>query len=262
MSWFGDFLKAADQFAHRCPQCNRKMRNRVQCQACGASFCSANCCTRHIKVMHADILAEEKRQQMEGTQRRQRARSDFAGSCPLCGAEFRTPRRNMGKTISCPNCSARVRIPEAELIQEADSTPAPASRQPMSCLGLIGGLFCLFVIAGLCTGVVTGLRYKGPERDIRLADIQYGKGMKEEAVRDYKKHIAFTGDSKAEVLRRIVEFESEQGNEREARKWIEQGLDEGLKVDYKAEPVKRLLATIQREREQRTRDQKAPTPSP
>lgn len=59
MSLLG-YAKLFESMGPRCPQCNRKMRNRATCKVCWGVLCSQNCLERHVKSAHADVIQAEK----------------------------------------------------------------------------------------------------------------------------------------------------------------------------------------------------------
>jgi HEAT repeat protein len=88
--------------------------------------------------------------------------------------------------------------------------------------------------------------------ELELVDRLFADGKHEEAVQKYKAMFALgKRDKQAEMLRRIVEFEAARGDLKEARRWIEQGLDFGLAPAYSTPGATKLLAQVQADRNQR-----------
>lgn len=46
------WLNTLDKFSVRCRRCNRKVRNGLKCNVCGAVVCSENCFEKHVNSMH------------------------------------------------------------------------------------------------------------------------------------------------------------------------------------------------------------------
>jgi DNA-directed RNA polymerase subunit RPC12/RpoP len=92
---------------------------------------------------------------------------------------------------------------------------------------------------------------KGPT-ELELADRLFAGGKREEAVRKYKSLFAFANnEEQTKMLKKIVEFEVAMNDLKEAKRWVEQGLDLGLSVAYSTPGTTKLLAQVQAERDQR-----------
>jgi hypothetical protein len=93
---------------------------------------------------------------------------------------------------------------------------------------------------------------------IEAADKLYQAGNHAAAVARYKdNYLAVEPKSEAEILRRIVEYEVGKGNTKEARRWVELGLEKGLAPAYTSPAVTKLVAQVRLELEQRAAKAKA-----
>jgi len=91
----------------------------------------------------------------------------------------------------------------------------------------------------------------GPS-EMQLADRLFAAGEREEAVRKYKVLFAFAKkEEQAEMLTKIVELETAKGNLKEAKRWIESGLDLGLTPKFSTPGATGLLAEVQADRDQK-----------
>jgi HEAT repeat protein len=87
--------------------------------------------------------------------------------------------------------------------------------------------------------------------ELQLADRMFAAGDRTEAVKKYKSLFASAkSDKQTEILRRIVEFELAEGDRKEARRWVETGLNRGLAPAYSTPGATDLLAQVQAERDQ------------
>jgi len=146
--------------------------------------------------------------------------------CYECGNRVSTEAK------TCPSCGA----------------PVSAGKKP----GLVANLAALVTLILICSGAIFWVTKKAEEskEDLREADRLYAGGNRGAAVAKYKKHFAFV-DNKQEILRRIVDFETEKGNKEEARKWIEKGLDAKIAVAYETAGARELHARMAKERQER-----------
>lgn len=112
-----------------------------------------------------------------------------------------------------------------------------------------GGCGCLLAVLAimLVIGIVASTRAKS---ELDEADKLFDSGKKAEAVAKYKANMDFASD-KARVFKRVVEYELAQGNQAEARKWIDTALDKKVDVTYDTEAGRKLAADVQKEREQK-----------
>jgi hypothetical protein len=86
--------------------------------------------------------------------------------------------------------------------------------------------------------------------ELKAADRLFGEGKRAEAVAKYKTNFAaVASQSQAEILKRIVEHEVETGDLKEARRWIELGLDKGLAPRYAGGAAFKLEREAKHERE-------------
>jgi HEAT repeat protein len=92
---------------------------------------------------------------------------------------------------------------------------------------------------------------EGPS-ELQLADRLFAAGDREEAVRKYKVLFAFAKkEEQAEMLTRIVELETAKGNLKEAKRWIESGLDLGLTPTFSTPGAAGLLVQVHADRDQK-----------
>jgi hypothetical protein len=85
------------------------------------------------------------------------------------------------------------------------------------------------------------------EEEMKEADKNWNEGKKSEAVEHYKEHykdLWTDPTTQNQKLRRIVEFELEQGNEADARDWIQKGVDEHRDPNYTVQKAKDIHAEL------------------
>jgi hypothetical protein len=132
---FKSWIDLFEKFTPRCPQCNRKFRNRLTCQVCRTDTCSQNCHSKHFKAAHPELVEQLKAEKREEDRRRRRAEAEEAAlaspsrglrvDCPGCRAELRVPRKFMGKGVDCPHCGFAIRVPEVEVVRAPPPPPPP-----------------------------------------------------------------------------------------------------------------------------------------
>jgi hypothetical protein len=150
--------------------------------------------------------------------------SDRADECPKCGCPLRQRRRPRDEDY-----------PERR----------PRKRRTFVWVLVLFGLLGL----GLCIGVINKERQKTA---LEEADRLWSAGIRDEAVSKYKEGFpAATSDQKPAVVKRIVEQQLAKGDLKNARTWVEKGLDGKMTVAYETAPAKELLAQVQRERLER-----------
>ena len=63
---FKSWIDLLEKFTPRCPQCNRKFRNRLTCQVCRTDTCSQNCHSKHFKAAHPELAEQIKAEKSRG----------------------------------------------------------------------------------------------------------------------------------------------------------------------------------------------------
>jgi WD40 repeat protein len=141
---------------------------------------------------------------------------------------------------------------------------------PIASIGLLLGFFGLLValttrkagiatpLAGLAVGFVAigiSVAYwllfshiaTEPERIIAEANQDHEQGRRAEAVAVYKENFhrpSLQPEQQREFLKRIVEYELQQGNKDEAQRWVKEGLGLSLDVSYETQAARDLVALI------------------
>src|SRR5947209_20624704 len=80
---FRAWVNFFDQFTARCPWCSHKIRTKVTCHVCKATFCSQSCGHKHVLATHGDQIAavqaaEQAKRAAEAKEQRARALEDEA----------------------------------------------------------------------------------------------------------------------------------------------------------------------------------------
>ncbi|HZT80053.1 MAG TPA: hypothetical protein VFA26_07525 [Gemmataceae bacterium] len=172
----------------------------------------------------------------------------LATRCPHCGQPQDFRPQSFGTTVRCRACTRWFPLPE--------TPPAPPPPRKRSAFWVVlAALAVPALTCGLCcggVGAVIGIQKQQQARAIAEADQLYADGEREEAVARYKNLFATVpADGRAEVVRRIVEHELGKGDAEEAERWLQRGLDDGLKLTFDSPAAKELLARAQRQREER-----------
>jgi hypothetical protein len=154
-------------------------------------------------------------------------------------------------------------------------------KQPKGCAGclvlLLAGLaatFCILYSTGALTTKAKDLAQKAPTpiapgklpkgkggpagpgaNELDEADRLYGQGKITEAVERYKRQFpSLPADRQTDVLRRIVDHESEKGDVQEARRWIETGRQKELSPTYESASTVAIVAQLKAEEEKRVKE--------
>lgn len=59
MNFLG-WINLIDRLGAHCPQCNRRMRNKVRCNRCRLTCCSIDCIERHTRGSHAEVIEAQR----------------------------------------------------------------------------------------------------------------------------------------------------------------------------------------------------------
>lgn len=154
--------------------------------------------------------------------------------CPLCPTSY------------CSQRCLRLHV-KATHVGAAVSRPA-APRRPWSLKRLFYGVVTMGLLGSCCIGSCVFQRVsEKTAAELKEADRLYASGKKAAAVAKYKDLINSAAD-KAEVARRIVEYEVEQGNLPEAAAWAEQAIDLQIEVVYRTPASQELYARVKKER--------------
>ena len=248
-----------------CVHCNRGVRNPVYCPHCWLSWsypcCSERCLQNHIQTAHpkeaAAQQAKKEAQKETGEAERENRRrtrrrlnnaldrlekekaeieSGMRAGCPHCGAELRVPRKYKGKTIHCPNCKAELNVPEAELI----SVPEPVipfwRRKTVWQNAVAWGVILAFL----------GWAWLKHE-PVSQADSLFKEGRTAEAIAKYEE--IWDSGVGSRPLQRIVDYHLGLGNEAEAIRWIEKGLDRRPEYKYESPAAQALFERVKAKRE-------------
>jgi hypothetical protein len=105
------------------------------------------------------------------------------------------------------------------------------------------------LVLGCCgiAGFFAAKSSKEQQEAIAEADKLY-PSKPADAVAKYKEGYPSAGSRKAEIIQRIVDHEAEAGNNEEAKRWIERGLDEKLTINFKSGTARALLAKVEKDR--------------
>lgn len=207
--------------------------------------------------------------------------------CPHCGERNQSRTSSIGRLIRCPACGHRTRLLPSPFRGRSASSGSLLGCCVVVPIAFLGVLGCCFVtgLLGRLTGThapTNGApgRQRGKQdnlavaerkedakkrreqadarvqtedvTELQRADQLFAKGERADAVRRYKGLFAFAkSDEQTEMLRRIVEYEVAKGDPKEARRWIETGLDRGLAPSYSTPGAADLLANVQAERDQK-----------
>jgi hypothetical protein len=137
--------------------------------------------------------------------------------------------------------------------EDDDDDRRPAKRnkgQPVVLALVLGGVFVLCCGGVGVIALINKKHHDQAQQEIQEADLLYSQGRQEEAVAKYKSnyHLA---DNKADLLRRIVEWELHKGNTNGANEWVKKGFDDGVAVTYDSAAAKAILAKVQKEHDEK-----------
>jgi hypothetical protein len=119
-----------------------------------------------------------------------------------------------------------------------------------------GGVLALGVVVVVVIAFLVNQSVKRQAESLVEADRLLQAGKTDEAVAKYKDGYGAAGDRKAEVIRRIVDFEAGKGNNAEAKKWVERGLSDKLVLSFDSPGGRTLLADAQRDRDTKLAQQR------
>jgi hypothetical protein len=111
----------------------------------------------------------------------------------------------------------------------------------------------LAVAAALVGGGGTATWLLGAaDREVAAADRLYDEGQKAEAVALYRKHPERfwpSGGGDVRNLRRVIEYDLEQGDTADARRWIELVLERGIALEFNSPRARELYTSVKAARE-------------
>jgi hypothetical protein len=174
------------------------------------------------------------------------------GTCPECGIVLSARESSIGSVVRCKGCGAKLHLSEPE---EEGGEKKPPSTLAAGCGGLVV-LLLLFVACGYGLNFLRDQRQKVLD-EIAAAHKSYEKGDKAQAVAAYKaRYTAALEEDKGKIIQRVAEHEAEQGDEAEARKWIETGLKAKLAIAYQG-PAAKIHAAAKKQHDDEAARKKA-----
>jgi hypothetical protein len=122
-----------------------------------------------------------------------------------------------------------------------------------------GGLLALGIGVVILIAVMASRDAKQRADALAEADKLFKAGKVADAVAKYNEagYSAVPAERRAEVVKRVVDWEAGLGNRTEARKWVEKGLDDNVSLAFDTAAGKAALAEVQGEREAKLAQRRA-----